>query len=69
MEQAMRSERTRASMAVITAPGHREEQPHYVKQRCLGAPDGRRSGPVTGRRFLREFLRMQSDLSMSIYLR
>jgi len=47
MEQAMRGERTRASMAFIMAPGHREKQPHDVSGGAREHRTMRRSGPVT----------------------
>jgi len=48
MEQAMRDERTRVSMAVIMAPGNREKQPHDVSGGAREHRTVRRSGPVTG---------------------
>lgn len=48
MEQAMRRERMRASMAVIMAPGNREKQPHDVSGGAREHRTMRRSGPVTG---------------------
>jgi len=48
----MEREAERASMAVTTAPGHCEKQPHDVSGGAREHRTIRRSGPVTGVRMV-----------------